>query len=689
MSWIPRDALAVLRLPKIGDFAAFEQTAFLRALAKLDLDVAGKLAEVRDKLFAEVPVARDVWGLLQGLEGEAVVGIVRVFPASLMGRGNGQLPMTAVAYVDVAGQEEAVASLFSSLEGREFKNAGERRWVMDMGPGRVEVRIADGWLTAYASPRGMTEGPEQWRGLPLDRSFQAAHVVSGAPEVGAKEVAYLEGFLNLEPVWTMVRAVAPPEAQGIISSLKLESLHGLSVVSSIDGERFSDKFTVHSNGDDVLSRVLSQPPLDKAWGGRVRADADTAAVVSFDLDRTFGSVIEMLSGDLRRGLDGWMGQMKRETGFELRKDVLSTFGPHWVLSMRGDPVGAVTRGADFDASLTVQVSNEAMAKKLIDKALKGLRSFGLPGWFDLQYEVVDGAVVLWTSDAATEPAQPSEAPAGSITKRMREALEAAPKGTWAYTVRSTAAELQMLHGLVTSIGGDDTGIPSWESIEAIVKDLPPGETFCRSVPEGFRVESRTVVPNLLMGAAPLAVVSAVAVPNLLESRRAANEAAAIATLRNLVSAQAQFQAAMCSDRDMDGTGEYGFLAEMAGAKPLPHGTELNPPVLSNSFGDVKQGKVVKSGYVFRVWLGGAGGKWLGEAADGGSPKHVHADSAETAFVIYAWPRLHGETGMRAFMVDQRGDILMTDNVGQRYAGLDEGPAPDAARKDGGRWTPVQ
>src|SRR5262245_37277053 len=52
---------------------------------------------------------------------------------------------------------------------------------------------------------------------------------------------------------------------------------------------------------------------------------------------------------------------------------------------------------------------------------------------------------------------------------------------------------------------------------------------------------------------------------LFEARISANEASAVATLRNLVSAEAQFQAASVTDEDQDGTGEYGGMLELAGA----------------------------------------------------------------------------------------------------------------------------
>ena len=56
--------------------------------------------------------------------------------------------------------------------------------------------------------------------------------------------------------------------------------------------------------------------------------------------------------------------------------------------------------------------------------------------------------------------------------------------------------------------------------------------------------------------------------DMLKARIQANEFAAIASLRNICSAQAQFQACAASDEDNDGTGEYGCFAELSAARPV-------------------------------------------------------------------------------------------------------------------------
>ena len=77
---------------------------------------------------------------------------------------------------------------------------------------------------------------------------------------------------------------------------------------------------------------------------------------------------------------------------------------------------------------------------------------------------------------------------------------------------------------------------------------------------------------------------------MLSARLAANETSAIATLRGIATAQAEFQAAARCDLDANGTGEYGLLREMSGAVGVRTsadgstvGRVLAPAVLSGAF----------------------------------------------------------------------------------------------------------
>lgn len=220
--------------------------------------------------------------------------------------------------------------------------------------------------------------------------------------------------------------------------------------------------------------------------------------------------------------------------------------------------------------------------------------------------------------------------------------------------------------------------------------------------------------ELMIVVAIIAIIAAIAVPNLLSSRLAANESNAISTLRNLVSAQAQFQTTGAVDDDLDGTGEYGSFAEMSGQSNLntraggngPAAT-LDPPILGATFQNVDgASRVNKSGYLFQIFLPDNGGVGQAEAANGaGGNAAWDADNCEIFWSCYGFPVDDGTTGNRAFFVNQRGEIVQTKMTAVPY---NQGAAPawnaalnggatmgdplginGAAAVDGNTWTAVQ
>ena len=64
--------------------------------------------------------------------------------------------------------------------------------------------------------------------------------------------------------------------------------------------------------------------------------------------------------------------------------------------------------------------------------------------------------------------------------------------------------------------------------------------------------------ELMIVVAIIAIIASIAIPNLLSARLNANESAAIATLKNISSAQSQCQASGVIDTNANGQGEYGY-----------------------------------------------------------------------------------------------------------------------------------
>jgi prepilin-type N-terminal cleavage/methylation domain-containing protein len=188
--------------------------------------------------------------------------------------------------------------------------------------------------------------------------------------------------------------------------------------------------------------------------------------------------------------------------------------------------------------------------------------------------------------------------------------------------------------------------------------------------------------ELMIVIAIIAIIASIAIPNLLSARLNSNETAAIATLRTVISAQAQFQTTARADENNNGVGEYGTFAEMSGAVGVRGNAILNPPVLSTAFRTVNvNGEVNRSGYLFAIYLPDVTGIGIPEIAGGGADPAIDADLSEATWCCYAWPATHGNTGNRTFFVNQGGDIVTADD--QNYSGPGNGPAANSAFAPGG------
>jgi prepilin-type N-terminal cleavage/methylation domain-containing protein len=205
--------------------------------------------------------------------------------------------------------------------------------------------------------------------------------------------------------------------------------------------------------------------------------------------------------------------------------------------------------------------------------------------------------------------------------------------------------------------------------------------------------------ELMIVVAIIAIIASVAIPKLMSARLAANESAAIATLRSIASSQAQFQSANAVDSDGDGGGEYGFFGELSGVMPLREDSGggvpgigadlLSPAMLSNAFGNVAdndgtgEGTVTRSGYIYKMFLPDATAGTtpaIAEDVAGGATagSEPNPNNCEILWCCYAWPIDAGKSGNRCFFINQDGDVLQFSNKAAVYNGSVAVPGFDAA-----------
>ncbi len=182
----------------------------------------------------------------------------------------------------------------------------------------------------------------------------------------------------------------------------------------------------------------------------------------------------------------------------------------------------------------------------------------------------------------------------------------------------------------------------------------------------------------------IAILASIAIPNLVNARVLSNETAAVATLRTITSAQAQFQTSRVIDVDENGQGEFGYFGDMSGATAVRTNAGVNAgevvmtPVLSSAFRSIESGVVTKAGYMFRIAIADVDGVGVLEAANGGATQLLVGGNAEIFWCCYAWPITYRTSGTRAFFVNQEGDVLMTNNRATEYSGQFASPEMDAA-----------
>ena len=152
--------------------------------------------------------------------------------------------------------------------------------------------------------------------------------------------------------------------------------------------------------------------------------------------------------------------------------------------------------------------------------------------------------------------------------------------------------------------------------------------------------------ELLIVVAIILIIAAIAIPNLLRSKMAANEAAAVASLRTLNTSAILYSTTFSTlPPDLASMGPDGGT----GSTPTSTGADLIDSVMSGGVAGAKPAAGIKvankSGYTIT---------------------YVPAGTPVTTYTLTAVPQSYNGTGFRSFFTDQTG-VIRADSSGSGAA----------------------
>lgn len=694
---LPKSALCVLRLPQLGELGEAGARTVLRDLidrpevATRREEMTALVTQLESDLRTAFPDFEALGRKLETVRGEAVLALVSIDAASLSSKSSvpNSMPFTCALMLDVGSQADEFESLVTgtldavlnpsakatrSAPRVERENVDATHWRIwiSSDAGEIDVLRDGAQFCFHIGPTTSKRAAEHpLLMLETEDSFLAADIVRGTKDLSrGGGVVVLEAFINLVPVWSAIELLGPPDLRSVLTASGATSIRGLSTVAAL-GESGIDEelFVMSPGGKDLLTRCVTNRPLEAALARYLPRDASSASITTFDLTALVDGMTKLLPDAMKRDFENTLIDIKKG-GFDLRADLIDNIGPTFATTgdfgladvLHGDGAG---KPPEF--TIIAQLQDGDRLRGVIDTMLvrsgkrssvhardiHGFKSYGMdpvalpvqPGGAALYIEphwyIGDDVFMFSSSRAALAR---SLAAAWKEENRGPEEIKNAltrEKGVFAISVNA---------------------IPGRSAVSP---------TIGRRTSLGLEITSKEGAGNLtaysFLSFAGLA--GSVALPSLITARTEANEASAVGTLRSIAAAQKEFRTARWIDADADGEGEYATLSELSGTSDLRNGTKaLVPPLLAGLPAPSEDGLVRTRGFVFRVDLS--------------NRLTRRTDFDEKEFFAYAWPETANGTSRRAFVIDAGGIVLVTDNDEneQRYAGVEKSPKSDAAKR---------
>lgn len=613
-------AIAVL-VTLVPSFPAFAQKrAASQGAASPPAVVVGLLAE---RVPATMNFYVELAGAKSDAERAAVDELYNNLVAGFGSIGGGPAPITLEEFQMLAASNIAIAFQMPDSAGR----SSSTQWLgIIRTPAAATAAQLASKVVAFARPSATgpkTGGSVSVRGrklIPLSSSITAEspfytvaddtiligdrasidRALDGAPAAVSSSLAstplYRDGRARvgedagLLTVMTVTQGIfGKPDAEGAEPSMAtvfgLPSLRGIVSGSEpwTQGAPGVTVFAFEKDKRNVLTILAGGPAVTLRPAELL--PADTGIVTSFALDLpALEALLRPSKAAKDSGFD--IAALERQVGMSLRDQLLPALGnefavgvrfevPPATMSMNGEGATHTTeQSPEMKVVVLVEAKQLDVVRSAFERALAAtspseptVRDVGgvrMASAGNVAVAVVDGVAMIGEPDEVERVLQARSVEQTLGTSRELDESRSRLDGDTLAVVHPTPALRDTLSTYASSFGG------MFSSQLMGLSNLD--DTVVRREPLGLSI---TTGGGSAFSAAALGIVAAIAIPSLFRARGAANEAAAIGTLRSLASAQATFQAKH---------GRFGTMAELADA-------DMIAPELRNG--------VERNGYVFR------------------------------------------------------------------------------------------
>ncbi len=694
---VPGHALGCVHFPDLGRaWIRLGETVFGAFSRGLDLmDVSLRLRPLYEQLTQAneapgslpAPEWQSVEKILHSLNGEVILSLLDLDGVDATGPD-----VRALAGVTVHGAGAETSKLLDYFIGI----AGRQRGVVVKKTGKVwAIRSSD---APYTFEIG-SDGGVALFGIGEGTVAAAMNRLRG--ETKAFPMASKRCFkpddvsrfhLNVGRLFETYSTALPAQVLQTLKAVRLDRVRGISGSVRFEKQNFAiSMFYDSPGGHDMLTRFLAANPVDYTLLERIPKELASFSLFTFNPSWFLRILRNGLPPTQATALRDALTELKIP-GLDVGEKVPSAFGPQ--CAQIGLPtVRRAKNGSEVvlqslsNSAWLIQISNTNAVRGLLDQISEftpARRRYRIGGneavTFDLGLPPLTG-ISIEPSIAVT-----SECLYIALSEySLRRALK---RGT-AESAEAYRGLLRDVPNTVASVTYDGMKTPGMlgaallsgmrractnsvrdpmteklNQLEVAMSNPTPTVAYTTADETGVfnHTISQTAGLSGMGGLTGMTIVASIAIPKLLKARSSANESAAIALLAKIRAAEERFRLQSLRDSDRDEVGEYGFLGN------LMHPSRGDPLIPKIPGAD---GRYMKHGYIFRVFLPGRSGVPIGESRN--SDEDVVANLAETFFVVAAWPVKKGTSGRRTFVMNTNGEIFYCSTGA--YGGRLQ-PAPD-------------